>query len=332
MIRAYLRHELRLPPPFLRSLRSRLLLLFAALAVGPLATVGLLDYARSRRMIRALIVAQTDTLARRAAASVADRYAIVQSDILLLSENAEVQRLFRELARGDSSAIREAQRAADDYLRDVWRLAGASYFTAELTDSRGVRLWYAGTDAPSPDVADRLPTINEPVRDIESNRVVGSLALVPRPAALWTRDLFAPSFGRSGYGVVIDRASNRVLLHPSSAMVRKSARELVGATWGQDSARVSRGSGTLVYTEHDSLRVASYVSLDSPPWIVLSSAALDEFAAPLRRRCSRGHHRRGGGALRDLHRPRNSVAGGAHARRGGGRARRPIPNAAEIRT
>ena len=71
-------------------------------------------------MIRALIVAQTDTLARRAAASVADRYAVVQSDILLLSENAEVQRLFRELARGDSTAIRGARGAADNYLQEVW--------------------------------------------------------------------------------------------------------------------------------------------------------------------------------------------------------------------
>jgi signal transduction histidine kinase len=269
-----------LPLPFLRSLRSRLLLLFAALAVGPLATVGLLDYARSRRMIRALIVAQTGTLARRAAAIVADRYAVVRSDILLISENAEVQQLFRELARGDSSAIRGAQRAADDYLQEVWRLAGASYSTAELTDARGVRLWSAGRDASSLDSADRLLTINEPVRDLESNRVVGALALAPRPTALWPRDLFAPSFGRSGYGVVIDRPSSRVLLQPNSSVVGMSVRDLVGAAWNEDSVRVSRGSGTLVYAAHDSVRVASYVSLDSPPWTVLSSTALDEFAEP----------------------------------------------------
>jgi len=66
-------------------------------------------------------------------------------------------------------------------------------------------------------------------------------------------------------------------------MLRMSARELVGAAWGQDSARISRGSGTLVYTAHDSLRIASYVSLESPPWTVLSSTALDEFAEPFAR-------------------------------------------------
>ena len=234
-------------------------------------------------MIRALIIAQTDTLARRAAASVADRYAVVQSDILLLSENAEVQRLFRELARGDSTAIRGARGAAANYLQDVWRLAGASYYTAELTDTLGVRLWSAGSDAGSHDVADGLPIINEPVRDLESNRVVGALTLAPRPTALWTRDAFAPSFGRSGYAAIIDRSSNRVILETNSMLGVVSARDLLGATWSKDSARVSRGSGTLAYTVHDSVRIASYVSLDSPPWIVLSSTALDEFAAPFAR-------------------------------------------------
>ena len=233
-------------------------------------------------MIRALIVEQTDTLARRAAASVADRYAIVRSDILLISENAEVQRLFGELARGDSSAIRAAKIGVDDYLQDVWRLAGASYYTAELTDARGVRVWSAGSDTSSADVVDRL-TISEPVRDLESNRVVGALALTPRPAALWPRDLFAPSFGRSGYGVVIDRASNRVLVHPNSMVGRVTAREVVGASWREDSARVAGGAGAIVHTIHDSVRITSYVNLDSPPWTVMSSTALDEFAEPFAR-------------------------------------------------
>jgi signal transduction histidine kinase len=234
-------------------------------------------------MIRALVVAQTDTLARGAAASITDRYAVVRSDILLLSENAEVQHLLRILPGGDSTAIRGVTRAAADYLESVWRLAGETYYTAELTDARGVRLWYAGSDTASRDIVGRPATINGPVRDVESNRIVGALALAPRATAFWPRDLFAPSFGRTGYGIVIDRATNQVFLPPNSAMVRMTARQLVGAAWGEDSARVSRGSGTLVYTQHDSVRVASYVSLDSPPWTVLSSTALDEFAAPFAR-------------------------------------------------
>jgi len=271
------------PHPFLRSLRSRLLLLFAALAVGPLATVALLDYARSRRMIEGLIVAQTDTLARRAAASVADRYALVSSDIRLLSENVEVQRLFRELARGDSSAIHEAKRGADEYLESVWSLAKASYTSAELADTRDLRLWSAGSDSGSASADDEILTISEPVRDLESKQIIGTVRLLPRSTTLWARDLFAPSFGRTGYGVVIDRRTGRILLHPNPVMITKPARELLGATWSRDSDRVSHGSGTLAYTEHDSARIASYANLDSPPWTILSSTALDEFAQPFAR-------------------------------------------------
>jgi len=234
-------------------------------------------------MIQELIVAQTDTLVRQAAASVADRYALVNSDLLLLSENVEVQRLLHEIARGDSSAIREAQRAADDYLRTVWRLAGASYTSAELTDTRGVRLWDAANDSTSRGIADRLLTVSQPVRDLESTRILGRVTLAPRPTTLWARDLFAPSFGRSGYGVVIDRMTGRVLVHPNPAMIQRSAREIFGAAWTRDSVSLSHGRGTVVYTEHDSARIASYVSLDSPPWTVLSSTAVDEFAEPFSR-------------------------------------------------
>src|SRR4029079_2001659 len=101
----------------------------------------------------------------------------------------------------------------------------------------------AGSGAGSLDVAARLPIINEPVRDLESNRVVGALTLAPRPTALWPRDVFAPSFGRSGYAAIIDRPSNRVILQTTSTPGLVSAHDLLGATWSKDSARLSRGSG-----------------------------------------------------------------------------------------
>jgi len=99
-------------------------------------------------------------------------------------------------------------------------------------------------------------TISEPVRDLESKQIIGTVRLLPRSTTLWARDLFAPSFGRTGYGVVIDRRTGRVLLHPNPVMITKPARELLGATWSRDSDRVSHGSGTLAYTEHDSARIA----------------------------------------------------------------------------
>ncbi len=264
-------------PRIPRSLRSRLLLLFAALAVGPLATVGILDYLRSERLVERLVITQTDTVAHRAAKVVSDRYALVTSDVLLFSENAEVQRWLGDLTRGDSAAIRVARAAVDEYLRSVWRLAENTYSSAELRDTAGAILWRAAGDA-ARDPADQELVITEPMREIRTGRVVGSVVLTPRRDVLWSREALGPSFGRTGYGAIIDRRANRVLAHPSASVVFKSPRELFGKDWPSDSTRLAERSGWLTYRERDSLRTASFVSLTSPPWTILSSSTVGEFA------------------------------------------------------
>jgi signal transduction histidine kinase len=248
------------------------------LAVGPLATIGILDYFRSERLVQRLVVAQTDTVAHRAAKAITERYGIVSSDILLLTENAEIQRLLAELSRGDSSAIRTARAAADEYLSSVWHIAENTYSSAELRDTAGRTLWRASNDSARGFVDQGQLVITEPLRDLRSGRVVGSVALTPRPEALWPRDALGPSFGRTGYGAIIDRRTNRVLAHPATAVLFKSPRELFGKDWTIDSARFAEPSGWLEYRERDSLRTASFVSLTSPPWTILSSTATGEFA------------------------------------------------------
>jgi signal transduction histidine kinase len=248
------------------------------LAVGPLATVGIFDYVRSERLVERLVISQTDTVAHRAAKLIADRYALVASDILLLSENAEVQRLIDELTSGDSASIRVARAAADDYLRSVWRIAENTYSSAELRDSAGAILWRAASDS-TPGLVDQGQlVITEPMREIRTGRVVGSVVLIPRPGAIWSRDALGPSFGRTGYGAIIDRRANRVLAHPAASVLFKSPREVFGKEWADDSARIAAPSGTLVYRERDSVRTASFVSLTSPPWTILSSSTVGEFA------------------------------------------------------
>src|SRR5262245_60339529 len=164
--------------PKFHSLRARLLVLFAAVAVGPLVTIGVFDYARSQRLVEQLITAQTDTIARRAAKSVGDRYAIVASDLLLLSEHAEVQRLYRELRCGDSVAIRSVRTAADAYLESVWRLTGGSYAYAELRTTTDSLLWRSQDDSRTGDFTPSAPPIRRPVRDIETQRTIGTVVVV----------------------------------------------------------------------------------------------------------------------------------------------------------
>ena len=263
--------------PKLHSLRARLLILFAVLAVGPLVTIGVFDYARSKRLVEQLITAQTDTIARRAAKSVADRYAIVASDLLLISENAEVQRLYRELPRGDSVAIRSARTAADAYLESVWRLVGGSYAHAELRTSTDSLLWRSQDDFRPGDYTLPGPSLSQPVHDVETRRTVGAVVVVPRPESIWGADALGPSFGRTGYAAIVDRQSGKLLLHTATAAPEGSPREVFGADWDRISQRLTSSSGSLVYRQRDTVRVGSFVSLTTPPWTLVSSTALSEF-------------------------------------------------------
>ena len=263
--------------PKLHSLRARLLILFAAVAVGPLITIGVFDYARSKRLVEQLITAQTDTIARRAAKSVGDRYAIVASDLLLISENAEVQRLYRELPRGDSIAIGSARAAANAYLESVWRLVGGSYAYAELRTTTDSLLWRSQDDSRPGELTLPGPSLSQPVHDIETRRTVGTVVVVPRPESIWGADALGPSFGRTGYAAIIDRQSGKVLFHTAAAVPNESPREVFGADWERVSRRLTSPSGSLVYRQRDTARVGSFVGLTTPPWTLVSSTAVSEF-------------------------------------------------------
>jgi len=252
-------------------------MLFAAVAVAPLVTVGVFDYSRSQRLVEQLITAQTDTLVRRAGKSVSDRYAIVASDLLLLSENAEVQRLYRELSRGDPVAIRNARVAANAYLESVWRLVGGSYAYAELRTTTDSLLWRSQDDSRLGDFTPSAPSLSQPVRDVDTRRTVGTVAVVPRPESIWGADAIGASFGRTGYAAIIDRRSDKLLLHTAAAVPEGSPREVFGADWERVSPRLTSPFGSVVYRQRDTVRVASFVSLTTPPWTLVSSTALSEF-------------------------------------------------------
>lgn len=73
------------------SLRAKLLALFLSVAVVPLLAMGGVEYVRSLRALQALIAAQNARVAQRAAETIEARTTLLQSDLLLLAENAETQ-------------------------------------------------------------------------------------------------------------------------------------------------------------------------------------------------------------------------------------------------
>ena len=109
------------------TLRAKLVALFAVFGVTPIVALGIFTYVQSTEAVEALIAERTGAIAQRAAAEIGDRYAQRQSDLLLLAENAETQRLCRARAAQDPEQFEAAFVAADRYLRRVWAVVGSSW-------------------------------------------------------------------------------------------------------------------------------------------------------------------------------------------------------------
>lgn len=266
------------------SLRAKLLALFLLLAVVPLLALGGIEYARSLRALQALIAAQNARVAQRVAETVGRNAALLQSDLLLLAENAETQRwLARRTPVGDDSA---AGREADRFLRNVWSRIGPSYAGLEYRDGQGQVIYRLGstfeTDAaPERGTGESLDPVEQPIRDLQSGASLGAVSLTPTLAAMLPIDALASGFGQTGYGMVLDRSRERVLYHPNRAMNGVEIAPLIAAgTWNVSPATLERPSGSFRYHAGDTLRVASFVSLAAPPWTVVVSGAVNEFAGP----------------------------------------------------
>jgi signal transduction histidine kinase len=75
-----------------------------------------------------------------------------------------------------------------------------------------------------------------------------------------------------------------VLYHPSRAAFQQPLSTLLGpGGWNVDEAVLSDESGNFTYEEENSQRVASFASVATPPWTVVASASVAEFAPPFAR-------------------------------------------------
>ncbi|HVE32658.1 MAG TPA: HAMP domain-containing sensor histidine kinase [Gemmatimonadaceae bacterium] len=238
------------------SLRAKVLTLFAAFAIVPLLAIGVVDYARSARAVDALIQGQTAQIAERLSADLRDRYEVVQANLALLADNAETQRLLQ------AGGNRIPPKDADAYLQQIWSSVGDDFDWVAITDSAGREVYRLGD-------ADRGAG---PARFMVTRRSSGARASVSaavRLARLLPADALASRFGREGYNVIVDRETGRFIFGQEHADALSAVLRLVG-----DSAR------RVGFTEGETKRSATVVRLASPPWSVLSVAAVDEFAGP----------------------------------------------------
>jgi signal transduction histidine kinase len=258
------------------SLRSKLVALFLALAVVPLVAVGVLGWAQSLRALETLLSIETMALAGDAASALGQQLARQESDALLLGENTETERLYAARAPERSAALAQA----DTFMRAAWRQMAGDYRSLELLDAGGALMYRIG----APDVrgsagVERTVPVVRTIVDPGSGQARGSLVLQASLDALLPRDMLERRVGKEGYTVIVDRATDRVVYHPRIAWAGQRASSLAHTErWGDDAAAMPRGS--FIYGQGDSARVASYVSLTSPAWTIITSASIAEFAPP----------------------------------------------------
>ena len=243
------------------SLRAKVLALFAAFAIVPLLAIGVVDYTRSARAVDALIQAQTEQIAGRLSLDLRDRYDVLQANLALLADNAETRRLLNGVGDRDAAAQREA--AA--YLQQIWSSVGDDFDWAAITDSAGREIYRFGDSEHRADLGRFVLT----TRSSQTNAPTATVTAAVRLTRLLSIDALASRFGREGYNVIVDRESQRFIFGAEHAEAVSAALRLTGDP-----------TGRVAFTEGDAKRSATVVRLVSPPWDVVSVAAVDEFGGP----------------------------------------------------
>jgi signal transduction histidine kinase len=287
------------------SLRTRLLVFFGLLAVLPLLTMGLFQYVHAMRTLERHLQAQVQEIGERVGAEVGRRHAVVASDLALLGENAESQRLLATAgvagAAGAAGGAQPAEReaalaAARSFFDAAWEQMGGWYHAVELRDGAGAVLLrkggaeaaWEGTLGGTRPAGDAPVEFRHPVVEAGTGRLRGQVVAYPRLREVLPADALEARFGESGYTVLVDRASGRVLHRPPAAGGVSAGATGVGALAEELGLRLEPellglGGGTLRFRHRDTMRVAVVQALAEPQWTVVVTSSLDEFAAPFQR-------------------------------------------------
>ncbi|MDP2958515.1 MAG: hypothetical protein Q8N53_18965, partial [Longimicrobiales bacterium] len=229
------------------QLRVRQILFFVLFAVVPLVAIGVFDAIRSVRALHALLAAQDGAIAERVAAGISELSALRESDLLLLTSNAETQQLYRAEAAGSLSDRVSARASADLYFRQAWQQFRRSYAWLDFRDRSGRSLYSLGE--PPPVQADgqaagpspAVMILSRPIPGDSGSPPAGVLVAGARESSLLPMDLLEARFGTAGYTVIVDREAGRVIYHPSNAFRGRAVADLVGpAGWGIEPSVLER--------------------------------------------------------------------------------------------
>lgn len=239
----------------------------------PVMALGLLDYARARRFADQLLLTQNDSSVSRAARIIGDRFSLLQSDALLLQDNAETRALFAALGAHDVRGVDAARARLDTIGQAVFE--NGAYSRIEITDALGQIVYRRPAHDDTLSSAETEPAITEMISRESSRDPVGRLKLVPRAGTVFPGSLDNLTFGASGQLLVVD----------TSGSVLYDSRHLREGTRVDSALRVALASATasggIRFAQSDSERVGAVTTLLNPAWTVVSSTSPDEVMAGL---------------------------------------------------
>ena len=271
------------------TLRAKVFGLFTLLAAGPLLGIGLVGYVLSERAVAAQLEAQTQVLAERSAEEIGRRLRLIESELRLLGENAESERLLRQRAdfvagaaanegpgsQAEASALSEAEQFFDA----AWNVVGGSYAAVELRDTDGVPLIRrGGATLADPLEGMLIPHSVDLVSWDDPEQHIGTIHALVHVEAVLPAEGSDARFGRGGISAVVHRPTGRVLHFEGGG--GQVVRRLADADIEPSAFQERRESGAVRFGGRDGLRIGWLSMLDQAPLTVISLADRGEFAAP----------------------------------------------------
>ena len=259
------------------KLRQRLLGLFTLFAVVPLLAIGALGYSQSLKSLKQLVETRTAVQATRMERVLRDRLDRLESDIGLLTENEETQRFLTAVARGDSVAAGALLETTDTYLQELWRSIQFGYLRVLLRDSSGRNVFVLGDTETVVvrGIASVVPSVSRPIVATTDGSRIGEIELRLRISEVLRDVGLEDRFGERGSNLLFDRELQRIVEIGGGAGEAPAAATLTVFT---NAAR--RSTSSIEYVANGERRIASFSNFESPPWTLVASASIDEFASP----------------------------------------------------
>ncbi len=264
------------------SLRTKILLLFGALAVVPMVAIGVADYYQSLYALGAVIETKAQATSEARARTILDRHAQAELAVTELAAARPLRLLFRG-PRPAPGAWRDAilgQLAAMD------PSASGLFASFEVLDAGGRRIALVqdsagraagdggGCSAPLRSAAFERPVISA------DGWTVGRLRAVPRADGLFPAAIIGDRFGATGMDLVVDRRDGRIVYSDPCELVARSFPAVVhvdGARW----RAVLVGGSATFRVRRDSIEyVVAAAPVPRADWLYLTMVPLREFTSP----------------------------------------------------